>query len=553
MTPDHEHITPENVEEQIHHALQTRDQRNSPASAETHLIRELDRLYRSEEGIMVRTWARLREQHPEVGNLHHTTSSLPSRVLPFPQRPTRAKTANKGWKQRASLLLAVAVSLLLIGASFLLFHQSQGISPAHQSVPVTGPLQLFDRHGKLFYQTDGKKTFVIGDNQHTFVFAQYVVEQLAQDLQVEQAKLTNMGLRVTTTLDLDVQNKAYADAQQQILKVKDTKHITDSAVVVLDYHTGSIRALIGSLNERQHIGYNVVIRDGRQLGDVYKPFVYATAFEQGISPGNIVNDTRTTFPPDGYTPQNYDGQFHGLMSYRTALQNRYNIPAIKLLTRTGIAPTVKKVEALGVPSSLAPSQYGYAIAIGSTNASVLDATVAYGTMANQGVHIAPNAIENVTDRSGRTLFQMMVRGTSALSPAAAFMITDVLSDSRAGVSSLGACTPMVLYSTSQAQCLTGNLGTVRPAAVMCSLNDVQRDLWAIGYTSDYVVGVWAGNADLSTVMNATPQDGVAQIWHDTMTYAEGNAPIQQFPGPPATVVKKTVSEQGLTTTDWHLK
>ena len=391
-----------------------------------------------------------------------------------------------------------------------------------------------------------------GNDQHTADFVQYVVQQLAQDLHVEPTKLANMGLRVTTTLDLDLQNKAYADAQQQILKVKDTKHITDSAVVVLDYHTGSLLALIGSLNEQQHLGYNVVIQGGRQLGDVYKPFVYATAFEQGISPGNVVNDIRTTFP-GGYTPQNFDQQFHGLMSYRTALQNSYNIPAIKLLTRTQIAPTVKKVEALGVPSSLSPSQYGYAIAIGTTVASVLDATVAYGTMANQGVHVAPSAIENVTDRSGHMLFQMTVRGTPALSPAAAFMITDVLSDSRNGVSSVKACTPMVLYSTSQAQCLAGNPRTVRPAAVAWSSNDAQRDLWAIGYTSDYVVGVWAGNDDVSTMENATPQDGVAQIWHDTMLLAEGNVPIQQFPGPPATVVKKTITEQGLTTTDWHIK
>ncbi len=553
MTPDHNSITPENVEEQIQHALQTRNQQNSPTSVETRLIQELDGMYRSEEGIMARTWARLREQHPEVGSPHSTTSSLPLRVLPFPQRPTHVKTTNKTWRQRATLLLAVAVSILLIGASFLLFHTSGGISPAHEGAPVTGPLQLFDRHGKLFYQTDGKKTLTFGNDQHTADFVQYAVQQLAQDLHIEQAKTTNMGLRVKTTLDLELQNKAFVDAQQQILKVKNVKNINDSAIVVLDYHTGSIRALIGSLNRQQSSGYNVATQDGRQLGGVYKPFVYATAFEQGISPGDVVNDVQTTFPPDGYTPQNYDGQFHGLMSYRTALQNNYNIPAIKLLTRTQLAPTIKKAEALGVPSSRPASQYGYALALGVQEATALNATVAYGTMANRGVHVAPSAIENVTDRSGRTLFQMMVRGTSALSPAAAFMITDVLSDSRAAVSSVGVCSPMMLYSTSQAQCLAGNPGTVRPAAAMWSFTDDRRDIWTVGYTSDYAVGVWSGNDDFAPPVNGTLQDGAGQIWHDTMLLAEGNAPIQQFPGPPATVVKKTITEQGVTTTDWHLK
>ncbi len=212
MKPNHEHTTPENVEEQIQHALQTHEQQN--ASVDTRLMQELDGLYRSEEGIMVRTWARLREQHPEVGNLQQTTPSLPPRVLPFPQPPTGAKTTNKGWRQRIGVFLAVAASLILVGASFLLFHQSGGISPAHEGVPVTGPLQLFDRHGKLFYQTDGKKTLTSND-QHTADFVQYAVQQLAQDLHVERAKLANMGLRVTTTLDLDLQNKAYGNAQQQ--------------------------------------------------------------------------------------------------------------------------------------------------------------------------------------------------------------------------------------------------------------------------------------------------------------------------------------------------
>lgn len=550
MKPEHEQITPENVEEQIQHVVRTHGQQDPSMPGETHIIRELDRLYRSEEGIMARTWERLIEQHPEVGNLQSSATPPPPRIIHFQQRPTAINT-KKGWKQRASMLLAVAISLVLIVSSFLLFHQNQGVSPVRKGVPVTGPLQLLDRHGKLFYQTDGRKTLTFGNDQHTSDFVQYTLQQLAQDLHVEPAKLSTMGLRVTTTLDLDLQNKAYANAQQQILKVKDTKNITDSAIVVFDYHDGSIRALIGSLNKQQNAAYNVATQNSRQLGSAYKPFVYATAFDQGISPGDVVNDTRTTFPGD-YTPVNYDRQFHGLMSYRTALQNDYNIPAIQLLTRTKIAPTVAKVVALGLPSPPA-SQMGYSMALGVTEANVLNATVAYGTIANQGVHVAPDAIENITDTSGHLLFQARIQGTPVLSPASAFMITDVLSDNMARAATVGTCSPMMLYTTSQAQCVAGNPGTVRPAAAVLGSTETFIDSWTLGYTSDYAIGVWSGNDSYERMMNVTSLDGAAPIWHDTMLLAEGNAPIKQFPGPPSTVIKKTISDQGLTITDWHLK
>jgi membrane peptidoglycan carboxypeptidase len=427
--------------------------------------------------------------------------------------------------------------------------------PPARKIPVsTGPLQLLDRHGKLFYQSDGKKTLTFGYDEQTTDFVQYALQQLARDVHVEPAKLLTMGLRVTTTLDLDLQNNAYTNAQQQIAKVKNTKNINDCAIVVLDYHYGSIRALIGSLNARQNTGYNAATQNVRQLGSIYKPFVYATAFDQGISPGDVVNDVKTTFPtPQGdYTPINYDGQFHGLMSYRTALQNEYNIPAIKLLTQTKIAPTIAKVAALGLPSPPA-SQFFYPLALGVTEATVLNATVAYGTMANQGVHVVPNAIENVTDTNGHVLYHAKIQGMRALSPAAAFMITDVLSDDAARATSVGICSPMVLYTTSQAQCQTGNPGTVRPAAAMLGTTDSFRDNWTLGYTSDYAVGVWSGNDDFAPMVNTLGVDGAAPIWHDTMLLAEGNAPIQQFPGPPNNVIKKTITDQGLTTTDWHLK
>ena len=550
MKADNEQITPENVEEQIQHVFQTYGQQDTSETAETRVIRDLYTLYRG-EGIMFRTWERLSERHPEIGNRIDQAATQPLRIIDFPQRPVATRTAKKRWIQRASLLAAIAISLLVIGSSFFLFYRGNLMSPANKVVPVAGQLQLLDRRGTLFYQTDGKKTIDFGNNQHTADFVQYALKQLANDLHVHPTELPKMGLRVITTLDLGLQSKAYEDAQQQILKVKDTKNITDSAVVVFDYHDGSIRALFGSLNDQQNSSYNVATNDGRQLGSIYKPFVYATAFDQGISPGDVVNDVKTTFP-GGYTPYNYDRQFHGLMSYRVALQNSYNIPAIQLLTRTTIAATARKVAELGVPSPPA-SQLGYSMALGVTTSTVLDATVAYGTMANQGVHIAPNAIEKVTDTSGHTLFQANIQGTRVLSPAAAFMITNVLSDNAARTPTWGTCSLLRLYTASQEQCLAGNPGTIRPVAVMAGATETFKDNWTVGYSSDYAIGVWSGNDNYEPMLNVTGQDGAAQIWHDIMLFAEQNAPITQFPGPPTTVIKKTMSDQGLTTTDWRLK
>jgi len=199
---------------------------------------------------------------------------------------------------------------------------------------------------------------------------------------------------------------------------------------------------------------------------------------------------------------------------------------------------------LGVPSPPA-SQSGYSMALGVTTSTVLDATVAYGTMANQGVHIAPNTIEKVTDTSGHILFRANVQGTRVLSPAAAFMITNVLSDNAARTPTMGTCSPLVLYTASPEQCLTGNAGTIRPAAAMTGVTETFKDNWTVGYSSDYAIGVWSGNDNYEQIFNVTALDGAAQIWHDTMLFAEQNAPITQFPGPPVTVIKRLSVTRGL--------
>ncbi|MBO0795371.1 MAG: hypothetical protein J2P36_31135, partial [Ktedonobacteraceae bacterium] len=173
----------------------------------------------------------------------------------------------------------------------------------------------------------------------------------------------------------------------------------------------------------------------------------------------------------------------------------------------------------------------------------------YGTMANGGIHIPPHAIETISASDGHVIYQAQAKGTRALSPGAAFMVTDVLSD---GAAHASACSPYQLYTATAAQCRAGNPGSIRPAAVIGGLSETFRDTMAIGYTTDLVAGTWAGNSDYSLMEDVTSNDGAGQIWHDAMLLAEGNMPIKQFPSPPADVVKKTVNYGNLTTTDWYL-
>jgi membrane peptidoglycan carboxypeptidase len=221
-------------------------------------------------------------------------------------------------------------------------------------------------------------------------------------------------------------------AQQYIAKMKNTHHMSNAAVVMLDYHTGAIRSFVGSLDSPTAANpLNVVTQTARQVGSAFKPFFYANAFAQGISPGEVVYDGPFAVGgPYGYAPYNYDGRYHGYMSYRSALQDDLNIAALKLFVKTGSASLRKMVQKLGLnDENLGPvdPQY-YSMPLGPMEMPLLDITVAYGTMANGGIHVTPHAIEKISASDGHIIYAARARGTRALSIQAAFMITDVMSD-----------------------------------------------------------------------------------------------------------------------------
>ncbi len=388
-------------------------------------------------------------------------------------------------------------------------------------------------------------------------FVNYALNELASILHVRVPDLARCGLIVTTTLNLRLQNQILKIAQQHIAQMARTHNMSDAAVVVIDYHTGAIRTLLGNIdpNNPQYGQFDVATDGYRQPGSSFKPFIYATAFAQRrISPGMPVLDAPLTIPMccglPPYTPQNYDLSYHGLITYRYALQNSFNIPAVKVLLQTGVEPALHTAQALGVTSY--EGTPNYTMVLGTLSVHLLDMTSAYGVFANGGLRIPPHAVELARDASGRVVYQSGASGQRVMSKQVSFLITNVLSDNSARTFEFGKCSMLYLFSTSQQQCYAGNPGVIRPAAVKTGTSQDFRDNWTIGYTTDYVVGVWAGNNDNSPMVNVTGVDGAGPIWHDTMLLAEQGRPVNNFPVPPG-VVQRTVSYPGMTTTDWYLK
>jgi penicillin-binding protein 1A len=388
-------------------------------------------------------------------------------------------------------------------------------------------------------------------------FVAYALNELADTLHVKQPDLSRSGLVVSTTLDLPLQNEILKVAQENVQALSASNHLTDAAEVLIDFHNGAIRVLLGNIDPTnpQYGQFDVATQGYRQPGSAFKPFVYATAFEQGLSPGMPVLDAPISVPMccglPPYSPSNYDLSYHGLISIRDALQNSFNIPAVKVLYKTGVNASLQTAQEMGITSYNGTPNY--TMVLGTLGVHLLDMTSAYGVFANGGVRVPPHAIDSVYDTQGRLIYSFQPTGQRVISPQIAYLMTNVLSDNQARTYEFGACSSLYLYSNTQTQCYEGNPGTVYPSAVKTGTSQNFADNWTIGYTNDYVMGVWAGNNDNSPMLNVIGVTGAGPIWHEGMLLAEqGHAP-SNFVVPPGMVQRTVTYPEGLTTTDWYIK
>lgn len=387
-----------------------------------------------------------------------------------------------------------------------------------------------------------------------------VLIQLQQMFHMRQrSDLSRSGLVVYTTLNISLQDKIQKIMQEHIAELRNTNHVTNSAEVLIDFHTGAVLSLLGSINyyDNSIDGQVDVTQAYRQPGSSFKPYVYVTAFAQGASPAQAIDDKQTTFSvpdsnPDTFTPSNYDQRFHGHITLRCALQNSLNVPGVLVLNHAGVSNALQTAKNMGITSYQGTP--GLSMVLGGLGIRLIDHTSAMGTFADGGVHVPYYYINKVVmATTGQVMFQHQTKpGVRVISPQLAYMTTNVLSDNTDRLPEFFDCNVLQLYSNSQQDCWNGNRGTVRPAAAKTGTTNDFKDNWTVGYTTDFVMGVWAGNNDDSPMVNVSGITGAAPIWHDAMLLAEQGHPIRDFTYPGGLERATVTYPDGVTSTDWFL-
>ena len=357
-------------------------------------------------------------------------------------------------------------------------------------------------------------------------FTNYTLGELASAVHVKISDLSRSGLSVNTTVNSGLQAAVLQDAQRNIAALS-ANHITDAAVVMINPKTGAIETLVGNIDPA-HNQFDVATQGFRQPGSSMKAFTYATAFENGLSPGMKTLDEPQTFYYNGiaYKPDNYGGVHHGWVTYREALDWSLNIDAVRLELSpyVGVQQDYDHAEKFGLgPTNGVVNE---TFTLGATGIHLLNETSAFGTFATGGIHIPPHAITTVKDDgTGKIIYQAPTTGQRVISAQASYILSNVLSDIPVRDKEFFPCSALDLYVNNQCG------GTVIPTAVKTGTSNDFVDNLTVGYTPSLVTGVWAGNDDNSAMNNVIGITGAGPIWHDAMMMALQGKPVEHFTNP----------------------
>ena len=374
---------------------------------------------------------------------------------------------------------------------------------------------------------------------------------------------------VRSTLDGSLQRLAIDTLRTQLRELQG-RHVEDGAVVVLDNVSGDVLAWVGSSGSLSRAAQVDGVMARRQPGSALKPFLYAQALaKHRLTAASLLDDSPAQLPTASglYMPQNYDHRYQGWVSVRTALGSSLNIPAVRTLVMVSPDAFHQQLQRLGMRFPEGSGYYGYSLALGSAEVSLLQLTNAYRALANGGqwcpVNLLPEAhrrgapssltgpvehadgLPAVAPKPASSSFhEASIRKDDesrqwppenchqALDAGAAFIIGDILSDRHARLPTFG---------------LDSVLDTRFWSAVKTGTSKDMRDNWAVGYIQRYTVGVWVGNASGAPMHDVSGTSGAAPVWATLMRELHRHE-TSRAPSPPDGVVRQQVDFGGFSKT-----
>lgn len=355
------------------------------------------------------------------------------------------------------------------------------------------------------------------------------------------------GLMIRTTLDFDMQEEAQRIVADRVETLEPWDNNNAALVAMLPW-SGEVIAMVGSAdyyNDAIDGQVNVAVRE-RQPGSSIKPITYLAAFERGWYPGTMIMDYAKRWPTPGaptpyYEPKNGSRNNYGAIPVREALGMSLNIPAVQALEYVGVPNMIDLAHKMGIRTGLwrGESFYGLAVTLGGGEVTLLEHTNAFATLANNGRYVPYSPLLEVIDNNGEKIFELdranaLANGEQVAQAEHAYQITHILSDDNARASVFGRGSVLTLPELNN-----------RPVAAKTGTTEDARDGWTMGYTTDLVVGVWAGNTDNRPTRSLDGIAGAGPIWHDFMVAAhqnpefaktllgpDGQAIPKEFPRPP---------------------
>ncbi len=339
-------------------------------------------------------------------------------------------------------------------------------------------------------------------------FADWVMETAPAFLTSE----TTEDVVIRTTLDPKLQ-RAAEEALAWVFENKIKEGSNAQAAVVVMSADGAVRAMVGGRKTELAGAFNRATQALRQTGSAFKPFVYAAALDLGWSPMDFVEDTPLTITTPGsgpWTPKNYDGEFKGMITLAQALAESRNIPAVRVSEAVG-REVVRKVAAdFGLDSDLAA---GPALALGASESTLITMTGAYAGILNGGSSVTPYGMRELT-----------LQGEAEPLMGAGGGIGERVISEQAARELTWMMTQVIEKGTGGRARLKG-----RPAAGKTGTTQAARDAWFIGFTADYVAGVWMGYDDNTPLKGVTGGGLPAEIWHEVMVRVHEGMPVTELP------------------------